>query len=135
MNHIIVSGNLAKAPERKNTASGKEYYFFSVASNQRKGQETITTWYSCNAWNLSENFVRYLKSGSSVTVVGSLNPPSIYQSRNGENKVSLNINVSSVEFSPFSGDKKEEGQEQNQGVQSGQQPSSRAVPMDDGLPF
>ena len=111
MNHIILNGNLGRSAEKKATQNGKEYYSFSVASNVKKGQETVTTWYSCTAWNLSDNFAQYLKSGSAVTVVGSLNPPRVYQSKTGENKVDLSINVSSVEFAPFAS-KKEEGQQQ-----------------------
>lgn len=133
MNHIIVNGRLGRSAEKKTTQNGKDYYSFSVASNTKKGKEVVTVWYSCTAWNLSDNFAQHLKSGSAVTVVGSINPPRVYQSKTGENKVDLSINVNSVEFAPF-GSNKEEGQSQYaQTPESGQaQPMSQSF---EELPF
>ncbi len=43
-----------------------------------------------------------------MIITGTLQTPYIYEARDGSNKVSLDVIVNSINFSPFSGKKEEE---------------------------
>lgn len=135
MNSITVLGRLSAIPEKKQSQNGKEYYTFSIASNSKKSGEEKTTWYRCSMFSYNEKFMHYLKGGSAVVVIGTLGEPRIYQDKQGENKVSLDIVVNSISFSPFGADKKEEGKNsysQNNQMSQGQ---AKAETNFDDLPF
>jgi single stranded DNA-binding protein len=134
LNSITVLGRLAAAPEKKQSQNGKEYYTFSVASNSKKNGEEKTTWYRSTIFNFNDKFMHYLKPGSSVVVIGTLGEPRIYQDKQGENKVSLDIVVNSINFSPFGADKKEDSN-QSYGQRSQEGRGQAETSYDDGLPF
>ena len=148
MNQIIIMGRVGQTPELKKTQSGNEFYSLNVVSNTKKNGEDISTWYSCTLFEFNKRFMEYVKKGSAVVINGVLQQPKIYELRNGENKISLDIIVSSINFSPFGekkkdedvGEKKEESQSSSQSSynhqdgQSRQQQYKQAEPSE-GIPL
>lgn len=106
-----IAGNVGKAAEVKQGASGKPYITFSVASNRGKGDEKLTTWVSVSG--PQEKVAPYLTKGASVVVVGELTTVT------KEDKTYLNLYASQIK--PMGG--KPEG---------GGQPASHD---EDPLPF
>ena len=137
MNTTVILGNIGRDPEIKQTKDGKNFYTFSLASTIRDKGANCTMWYKCSLFDYNEKFMSFIKKGSAVVINGAIGLPRIYQDKQGESKVSLDVVVNSINFSPFGRDKKEDNQSSysNQGVQQGQN-NQRAVPMDDtDLPF
>ena len=69
-----ITGNVGQDAETKdvNTKNGsKTVVKFSVASNEGKGDDKVTTWIGVNLWR-SPGIAPYLTKGSKVTVVGKL---------------------------------------------------------------
>ena len=96
MNRIMIIGNLTRTPETSTTQSGKTVCTFSIAVNRRKGEEA--DFFRVSAWdNLGENCQRFLDKGSKVAVVGSVSL-NTYTTNNGENRASLEVMASEVEF-------------------------------------
>ena len=70
-NHIIV-GNLGADPEMRYLPDGTAVTNFSVAVNQKRGENETTTWVRVTAWNkLAEVCNEYLEKGRPVLVQGS----------------------------------------------------------------
>lgn len=97
-----VIGNLGGDPQLGFTNDGTARLNFTVASNEKKGDKTITTWVQCTVWGkfaetLDEKLVSpgYLAKGRMVHVSGT---PSInqYTSQDGTHKASLNLRVDDI---------------------------------------
>jgi single-strand DNA-binding protein len=77
-NKVQLIGHLGKAPEVKNTESGKKMARFSVATNENyqnaEGEKiTETTWHNIVAWEKVADIVeKYLNKGSEVAIEGRL---------------------------------------------------------------
>ncbi len=134
MNHIQIIGRVGQTPELKTSQSGNKFYTLSVVSNSKKNGEECSTWYRCTIFNYSQKFMEYVKKGSAVIINGVLQIPSIYEAKDGTSKVSLDVIVNSINFSPFSGKKEEEEEKEGQVIQEGKA-KQEAVPMDEDLPF
>jgi single-strand DNA-binding protein len=111
--HIIV-GNLGAAPEAREV-NGQAVASFSVAVNQRRGENQTTTWYRVTAWNgLAETVVKYLEKGRRVLVEGGNLRASAYIDRDGQPRASLELTANRVQFldqAPDSDDGADEPQE------------------------
>lgn len=95
--HIIV-GNLGSTPEQREV-NGQVVASFSVAVNQRRGENQTTTWYRVTAWNgLAETVLKYLEKGRRVLVEGSSLRASAYIDREGQPRASLELNANRVQF-------------------------------------
>jgi single-strand DNA-binding protein len=117
---VQVAGNLGKDPETRFTPSGQKVTTFSIACNQRKGKEDITTWVRVTIWgDRFDKMVSFLKKGSSVIVCGKMNPPTTYVDKQGVTQVTVDVTAEMIEFSPF-GKPQQDGQGQSQ---SSSQPS------------
>lgn len=109
MNKITIIGNLGRDPEMRYTPSGNAVTGFSVATNRRyRGQDgqqrEETEWFNISAWGrLAEITNQYLSRGSQVYVEGRLSSR-MYQSQNGETRVSLDVFATEVQFLSGSGD-------------------------------
>ena len=100
-NKVWLLGNLTKDPESQTTSSGITVCKFTLAvqrkfSNANGEKETdfinIVTWRT-----LAENCIKYLKKGSKVAVVGSIQTRS-YQANDGTTKYINEIVAEEVEF-------------------------------------
>lgn len=114
MNKIIVIGNLGRDPEMRYLPSGRSVTSFSVASNRRYTtangeQREETQWFNVSAFGrLGESCNQYLARGRQVYVEGRLSSR-MYQDRNGETRVSLDVNATEVQFLGGRGDGMEQG--------------------------
>ena len=101
MNRVEFIGNLSKAPDVKQTTSGKTVCSLTIAVNRRyKGADGKTTadFFSVQAWEkLAELCARYLDKGSKVFVSGELRNRS-YEAKDGSKRTVTEIIANEVEF-------------------------------------
>ncbi len=121
MNFIQIAGHLGSDVETRVTPDGLKVSSIRVATNQRRGGRDETIWWRVTLWgDRWDKVLPYLKKGSSIIVLGELQKPEIYNNRDGQPQVSLDIRAEMVRFSPFGKGGTGEGQ-QNQGQQQYQQ--------------
>ncbi len=73
LNRVQVIGNVGTEPEMRFTPSGKPVTSFSVATNEKFGDNEHTEWFSVVAWaKLAESCNQYLAKGRQVYVEGRL---------------------------------------------------------------
>jgi len=105
MNETILTivGNLTAEPELRQTGSGVAVASFTVASTPRNFDRQANEWKDgdalfmrCSAWrDLATNITASLTKGTRVIVTGRLQQRS-YQDREGNNRVSLELQVDEV---------------------------------------
>lgn len=99
MNKTMIIGNLTANPESRTTASGKSVCNFSVAVNEGSGDNRITTYFRCAAWNKTgETCQKYLSKGSKVYIEGRMLAPNAYLDKQGKPAAQLDLMVNTVEF-------------------------------------
>lgn len=104
MNIIQVMGNLGSDPETRYTPNGQKVTTFRIASNSKKAGKDITNWFRVTVWgDKFDKMISYLKKGSSVLVMGELHKPEIYNSRDNQPQVSLEITAEIIKFLPGRG--------------------------------
>jgi len=100
---LTIVGNLTAEPELRQTSSGVAVASFTVASTPRNFDRQANEWKDgdalfmrCSAWrDLATNITASLTKGSRVIVTGRLQQRS-YQDREGNNRVSLELQVDEV---------------------------------------
>ena len=101
MNQVTIIGNLTKAPDMRQTTSGKNVCTFTLAVNRRyKSADGKTTadFFPVQAWEkLAELCARYLDKGSKVFVSGELRNRS-YEAKDGSKRTVTEIIANEVEF-------------------------------------
>ena len=101
MNQVTIIGNLTKAPDMRQTTSGKNVCSLTIAVNRRyKGADGKTTadFFSVQAWEkLAELCARYLDKGSKVFISGELRNRS-YEAKDGSKRTVTEIIANEVEF-------------------------------------
>jgi single-strand DNA-binding protein len=122
MNIIEVIGNLGSDPETRYTPSGQKVTTFRIASNSKKGGKDITIWFRITVWgDRFDKMMSYMKKGSFVMVVGELHKPEIFNNREGQPQIGLEVTAEMIKFVPGArpaGEKKE-GQEGSYGQSEG----------------
>lgn len=99
MTNVFSVGRLGKDSEIKKTGNGKDFLSFTVAVDERRKGETVTDWWNCSWYG--ENAIKmaqWLKKGSLIAFSGDFAGARIYQNKNNENVVSLDLMVNSVSF-------------------------------------
>ena len=100
-NKVQLIGNLGKAPEVKNTESGKKLAKFSIATNETyknaKGEKvTDTQWHNVIAWGTTAEFAeKYLDKGTEVVIEGKL-MNNTYTDKDGVKRYSTEIQVNEL---------------------------------------
>jgi single-strand DNA-binding protein len=101
MNKVMLIGNLTKDPEINTTSSGVSVCSFSIAVSRRytNGEgERETDFFNIVVWRQSaENCHKYLKKGSKVGIVGSIQNRS-YTAADGTKRYTTDIVAEEVEF-------------------------------------
>lgn len=110
MNNITVFGRLTADPSTVNAQSGTICHFTVADNTSRKDAagEYITNFYSCSVFGRNaERALKHLRKGARVVVTGEfvLRP---YNGRNGEQRLSPDIQVSNFAFAEASAPKQED---------------------------
>lgn len=134
MNKVILVGNLTRDPELSETPSGVAVCKFSIAVNRPHANsdgERQTDFFNIVVWRgQGENAAKYLKKGSKVGIVGSLQNRS-YEDKDGVKRSVTEVIASEVEFlSP----KDSDGEAQVSTVRR-ERPTLEPVDDDGKLPF
>ena len=101
MNKVYLIGNLTRDPGLSETATGVAFCRFAVAVNRpftnSDGNREVD-FFNVIVWRgLAENCGRFLKKGSKVAVVGSLQNRA-YEDKEGVKRTATDIVASEVEF-------------------------------------
>lgn len=101
MNSIYLIGNLTRDPENTETASGIFCCRFSIAVRRQYKNadgDYDTDFFNITAWRgLGETASKYLKKGSKVAVVGSVQTRT-YEDNKGNKHNTVDIIASDIEF-------------------------------------
>ena len=110
MNQMIIMGHLGADPEVRFTSGGQKVTTLRLAVNQRRGGKDETLWWRATIWGEQfDKMIAYLKKGSGVIVSGEMLKPEIYNNKDGEPQVSLNLVAHHIAFPPFGkGDRQEQ---------------------------
>jgi single-strand DNA-binding protein len=96
MQSLTLTGNLGSDAEKKNV-NGKTVFEFSVAANDKRRGEEVTTWYRVTLWgDFWEGVSKFLVKGTKVLVVGDYSFRT-YES-NGKSGVSHEVNGQKLEL-------------------------------------
>ena len=130
MNKVYLIGNLARDPELSETTSGIPFCRFSIAVNRTFANaegNREADFFNITVWrNQAENCSKFLKKGSKVAVVGSLQNHS-YEDKDGIKRTLTDIVASEIEFLST-------GSRDNEVEQPVKKPDLTKVD-DDDLPF
>lgn len=99
MNKVCIIGRLTQDPSAATLDSGHSYCRFTVAVNRpySRDKEQTADFINVVAWDgLAQNCVKYIKKGSQVAVVGSIQTGS-YE-KDGIKRNTFDIRADSVEF-------------------------------------
>lgn len=91
---INFEGNLGQDPVKKFTKNETPMWEFSVAV-KGKTKDDGSSWYNCVCWTAYKE-LEWLKKGTRVLVHGYMANPSIYNSKSGEAKVRLQVDVRGI---------------------------------------
>lgn len=138
MNKVYLIGNLTRDPEVSETPNGITLCRFAIAVNRNYSSdgERQTDFFNITVWRTqAENCGRYLKKGSKVAIVGSLQNRS-YEDKDGNKRTVTDIVASEVEFLS-SKSSQENGEEEfaSQPTRSNKKPELEVMANDDTLPF
>ena len=101
MNKLFLIGNLTRDPEMSETATGVAFCRLGIAVNrpyQGSDGERATDFFNVTVWRThAENCGRYLKKGSKVAIVGSLQNRQ-YEDKDGNKRQVTDIIANEVEF-------------------------------------
>lgn len=124
MKTITVAGNIGKDAVVRSTQSGEKVTGWSVAVEERVGQDKRTIWFDCTLWGKrGESLAPYLTKGGKVAVSGELS------TREHEGKTYLTVRADQVTL--LGG--KQDGERRNDTGQADQ--GGGRDDMDDALPF
>mgnify|MGYP000290763278 FL=1 len=138
INKVIVTGNLTRDPELRETGDGLQILSFGVAVNDRRKNQQTQQWedrpnfVDCAMFgNRAASVSRFLGKGSKVAIEGKLRW-SQWEAQDGSKRSKLEVVVDELEFM-----NRNENGSQGQAYGRGEvaQPAMEAVPYDDEIPF
>lgn len=100
LNHIVIMGRLTKDPELRYTQSKIPVANFTVAVDRdyQQGGEKQVDFIECIAWRQGAEFIsKYFHKGSMIVVAGSLQSRR-WQDRDGNNRITWEIQTDHVYF-------------------------------------
>ena len=136
MNKVFLIGNLTRDPELSTTNSGISVCRISIAVSRRFANadgSRETDFFNVVAWRaIAENCAKYLKKGSKIAVMGSIQNRS-YEGTDGTKRYTTDITAEEIEFLSTKGD-------ETAGIAGGMhsEPDTGLQPIDDDdntLPF
>ena len=109
INKVIITGNLTRDPELRNTPSGSAVLSFGVAVNDRRRNASTGEWENyanfvdCSVFGArAEALAKIMTKGMKVAIEGKLHYSS--WERDGQRRSKLDVNVDEVEFLSRSSD-------------------------------
>lgn len=103
MNRVVITGNLTRDPELRQTQNGTTICEFSVAINERSKDKDKAVFITCKAFNRSaETIDKYFSKGKPILVEGKLDFET-WQNKDG--KTSSRVSVICERFEFIGGDK------------------------------
>ena len=131
MKSITIAGNIGKDAVTRTTPNGEKVTGWSVAVEERNGQDKRSIWFDCTLWGKrGEGLAQYLTKGSKVAVSGELS------TRDHEGKTYLTIRVDQVTLQGGKPDgERQERSQQSSGYGAGGSANSGRSNMDDDIPF
>lgn len=136
MNKVYLIGNLTRDPEVSETSSGVAYCRFSIAVNRNftnADGNREADFFNIIVWRAqAENCGRFLKKGSKIAVVGSLQNRS-YEDKDGVKRTVTDIVASEVEF--LTTNRGEDDEEETVKPVKKERLSLQPVEGDEDLPF
>ena len=135
MNKVYLIGNLTRDPELSNTTSGVAVCRLSIAVGRRFANadgSRDTDFFNVTAWRATaENCARYLKKGSKIADVGSIQTRN-HERSDGTKGVAIDVVADEVEFLST----KNDGSSESSVTANSSAPVSDLQPVDDdSLPF
>lgn len=110
MQTIIISGNLGKDAESRQTQKGDKVTSFSVGVKQGWGDSASTNWFRCSVWGeRGQKISEYLLKGVKVFVTGELTIGSY------EGKPQYDVRVNEIEWERRNGGDQRETSSQSRG--------------------
>ena len=139
LNYIAIHGRLTRDPESRTTQSGVSVCNFTVAvdsSYSRQGEEKQTTYFDCVAWRgLADLVSKHFHKGKEIVVTGEMQSRK-WQDKDGNNRVSWEIQAQSVDFCGSKGDNSGSGYAPAQDAPAANTEGFTDLSEDDGeLPF
>jgi single-strand DNA-binding protein len=110
VNRVVLWGNLGKDPELKMSAGGTAVLKFSVATSERRKDQSgnwgeETEWHSCVCFGKrAEGLGSFLSKGTSVLVEGKLRTSS-WEDNNGQKRYKTEIVADEVKVTSKKGDR------------------------------
>jgi len=131
MKSITIAGNCGKDAVTRTTPNGDKVTSWSVAVEERNGQDKRSIWFDCTLWGKrGESLAQYLTKGGKVAVSGELS------TRDHEGKTYLTIRVDQVTLQGGKPDgERQERSQQSSGYGAGGSANSGRSNMDDDIPF
>ena len=112
MNKVYLIGNLTRDPELSTTNSGISVCRISIAVSRRFANadgSRETDFFNVVAWRtIAENCAKYLKKGSKIAVMGSIQNRS-YEGADGTKRYTTDITAEEIEFLSTKGDGANDG--------------------------
>ena len=103
INRVVVTGNLTRDPELRQTASGLPVLGFGVAVNDRRKNNQTGEWedfpnfIDCTMFGTrAESVAKYISKGSAVAIEGKLRWSS--WEKNGEKRSKIEIIIDEIQF-------------------------------------
>lgn len=128
MKSITIAGNIGKDAVTRTTGNGDKVTSWSVAVEERNGQDKRSLWFDCTLWGKrGESLAQYLTKGGKVAVSGELS------TREHEGKTYLTVRAEQVTLLGGKSDdshRQERGQSQGSGYGGGGRPD-----LSDEIPF
>ena len=108
MNNLIVNGNLVKDMEVKTYGKDGILSKFTIANNERIGQNEVTSFINCTMFGEKriEALQKYLVKGCKVLITGRLQIEN-YQDDEGDYKSFTNVVVDNLEIEKFINDEED----------------------------
>ena len=127
--NITLAGHLGRDAELRTTKGGMDVLEWSMAVSSKRGGDETTNWYRCALFGQRASKIeQYLTKGKAVLVTGRLVVRD-YQTKQGEDRYSLDVNVGEVEF--LGGDR-EASRDDGRGASNY---DASNPPADDDIPF
>ena len=98
---ITLAGNTGADAELRYTPQGTPVASFTLAVNERAGEQETTLWLRITCWRkLAELAAQYITKGKPLLIVGRVQPLRPYTNRAGDPACTLEVTADTIKFLP-----------------------------------